>query len=128
VLSLADDYPRPVDRVDAELLDRAGAKKLRMLVEYPLAFPGRKLGEPRPTVWERVVTTSEFFAPNLGKESILAMHGCWFLPTKAGSAHLSLARLAGYLGGKELNATVDDAFARFYGRRKAGEGFSHVET
>ena len=96
VLSLADDYPRPVDRVDAELLDRAGAKKLRMLVEYPLAFPGRKLGEPRPTVWERVVTTSEFFAPNLGKESILAMHGCWFLPTKAGSAHLSLARLAGY--------------------------------
>jgi len=45
-----------------------------------------------------------------------------------GLVSMGLARLAGYLGGKELNATVDDAFARFYGRRKAGEGFSHVET
>jgi len=44
-----------------------------------------------------------------------------------GLVSLGLARLAGYLGGKELNATVGDAFAAHYGQRRCGEGH-HAEA
>ncbi len=96
VLCLADDYPRATEKVDEKLLNRAAAKRLRLYVEYPLAMAGVELGEPRPTLWERVVTTSDFFSPELARESIVALHGCWFLPTTAANPHLSLAKLAGY--------------------------------
>jgi hypothetical protein len=96
VLSLADEYPRPADTIDEKLLDRAAEKKLRMFIEYPASLPGLALGEPRPTLWERAVTSSDFFGPALPNEQILAMHGCWFLPVEVEKPHLVVARLAGY--------------------------------
>ena len=80
LLSLADDYPRPNDAVDQTLLDRAAHKELRLYIEYSASLPGLELGEPQPTQWERVVVASDFFAPELAPLSILAQHGCWFLP------------------------------------------------
>ncbi len=96
VLSLADNYPLPVDKVDQGMLDRAAGKKLRMFIEYPAALPGLPLGEPKPTLWERAVTSSNFFSPGIPKEAILAMHGCWYLPVEAENPHMVVARLAGY--------------------------------
>ncbi|HEY54112.1 MAG TPA: hypothetical protein G4N94_11705 [Caldilineae bacterium] len=80
VLSLADDYPRPNDAVSQALLDRAAQKELRLYIEYPASLPGLELGEPQPTEWERVVVASDFFAPQVDPLTILAQHGCWFLP------------------------------------------------
>jgi hypothetical protein len=43
------------------------------------------LGEPRLTRWERVVVSSGFFLPQLEPYSIVAQHGCWFLPVEPAS-------------------------------------------
>jgi hypothetical protein len=110
VLALADDYPRPSPALDEELEKLVEAKKLRLYLEYPAALPGVALGDPRPTRWERVVVSSDFFAPALERHTLLAQHGCWFLPVEPGPSlcegHLShgerqdvalaVARVAGY--------------------------------
>jgi len=96
VLILADDYPRASHRWNYDLLHAALSKALRLYIEYPASLPDLEIGEPRPTEWERVVVSSEFFAPALEKYTILALHGCWFLPVKVESPHLVAARVAGY--------------------------------
>ena len=77
-------------------LDLVHTKKLRLYAEYHASLPGVAVGDPRPVRWERVVTSSNFFAPTLQRHAILAQHGCWFLPTASEAAHLRVARVAGY--------------------------------
>ncbi|NLG49473.1 MAG: hypothetical protein GX552_05105 [Chloroflexi bacterium] len=96
VLALADDYPRASLIVDEGTLETAGARGLRLYIEYPASLPGLTLGEPQPTEWERVVVASDFFAPDIQPGEILALHGCWYLPTTAESPHMAVARVAGY--------------------------------
>ncbi|CAG7640488.1 hypothetical protein ACFQI7_30355 [Paenibacillus allorhizosphaerae] len=76
----------------------AQQKNLRLYVEFPSAVPDLTFGDPKPTEWERVVASSDFFAPELEKDRILALHGCWFLPVERAhqQAHLVVARVAGY--------------------------------
>lgn len=96
MLLLADRYPQRCLETDEVLLEEAAAKHLRLYVEFPESLPGLTLGEPRAAQWERAVVSSEFFAPELHKHAILAIHGCRFLPTEATAPHLVLARVAGY--------------------------------
>jgi hypothetical protein len=65
VLALADDYPRPAPPFDETLADLVASKNLRRYLEYPAPLPGMSLSEPRPTRWERVVVSSDFFLPQL---------------------------------------------------------------
>ncbi|MFA6110811.1 MAG: hypothetical protein WDA75_18785 [Candidatus Latescibacterota bacterium] len=83
VLALADTYPRPELVVTEQDLRQAATKGLRLYLEYPAAVAGLVLGEPRATQWERVVTSSEFFAPEVAQHRILALHGCYYLPVQA---------------------------------------------
>jgi len=96
VLALADGYPRASEGVDDGLLEAARAKGLRLYIEYPASLAGLEVGEPCPTEWERVVVSDDFFAPALERHTILALHGCWYLPVSAGGAQLVVARVAGY--------------------------------
>lgn len=96
VLCLADDYPRPGAAVPGVLLEQAAGKGLRLYLEYPRAAGGLRLGEPRPTQWERAVVASGFFGAALPAHRILALHGCWHLPVEAPAPHLVVARVAGY--------------------------------
>ena len=89
ILALADAYPRPDCRFDGSLAHRVADKGLRLYLEYPASLPGIVLGEPRPTQWERVVVSSDFFAPHLAPLTILAQHGCWFLPTGTSASGVS---------------------------------------
>lgn len=76
----------------------AQEKNLRLYVEFPSSVPDLMLGDPKPTEWERVVASSDFFAPELEKDRILALHGCWYLPLEHAykQVHLAVARVAGY--------------------------------
>ncbi len=96
VLVLADDYPTPTAQLDAALLQHAKAKHLRLYVEYPAMLAGVTCGAPRATRWERLIVIGDWFAPELPRESILAMHGAWFLPVAAAAPLLALGRVAGY--------------------------------
>jgi hypothetical protein len=95
VLSLADTYPRPSPAFDQRHADWVRAKGVRLYLEYPASLPGTSLGEPRPTTWERVVVTSDFFAPQVARHTILAQHGCWYLPFAAASPSAALPRSPG---------------------------------
>ncbi|MFH1903859.1 MAG: hypothetical protein ABIK20_07425 [Candidatus Omnitrophota bacterium] len=96
LLVLADDYPAPRHVIDREFLEEAKVKSLRVYIEYPSALSGVETGEPRLTEWERIVTTSDFFSPAIGRDEILALHGCWLLPVQSKKCHLAAARVAGY--------------------------------
>ncbi len=96
VLVLADGYPAKTTVIAPALLEAAGAKKLRLLVEYPAALPGLAIGEPRQTVWERAVVATDAFGPSLPRLRILAVHDCRFVPTKADEPLIALARVAGF--------------------------------
>lgn len=96
VLLLSDTYPLPSLELDEALLQLARDKRLRLYVEYPNKLPGVELGEPKATEWERVVVSSNFFAPNLPYNSILALHGCWYTQAEADEADMVVARVAGY--------------------------------
>ncbi len=98
LLALGDAYPCPGPAVTPAHLAAARAKGLRCYVEYPAAYPGLALGEPQPTEWERVVVASDWFAPELAAMRIVALHGCWLLPTEAAPAatHMAAAKVAGY--------------------------------
>jgi hypothetical protein len=95
ILSLADTYPRPSPAFDQRHASLVRAKELRLYLEYPASLPGIRLGEPRPTQWERVVVASGFFAPQLERHTILAQHGCWYLPFAAASPPAALPRSPG---------------------------------
>ena len=60
VLILADRYPDEPTPFDLSLLDQAGAKQLRVYVEYPHKLPGIELGQPQGIHWERAVVSSDF--------------------------------------------------------------------
>ena len=90
VLILADGYPGTTTVLDASLFEKARGKKLRLYVEYPSYLPGLELGGPRGTHWERAVIASDAFAPALAKLSILAIHGCRFVPLKAENPHIGI--------------------------------------
>jgi hypothetical protein len=96
LLALADDYPRPCHNVCTDMLTEAKRKNLRLYIEYPETLPGYTIGRPQPTKWERMVVSSNFFAPRLAMHTILVQHGCWFLPLHAEEPLLAAARVAGY--------------------------------
>lgn len=96
VLILADGYPNTLTAMDAGLFRRASEKRLRLYVEFPSFLPGLKLGAPRGTQWERLVVSSDVLAPALPPRSILAVHGCRFVPTSAPHPDLVLGRVAGF--------------------------------
>lgn len=108
VLCLADLYPRPSGELPTGSLALAAAKGLRLYIEYPAALAGTDIGPPRPTTSERLVVSSDAFAPDLEQDTILALHGCWFLPVKAAHPHLVMARVAGY--SKAPYGLPDDTF------------------
>lgn len=96
VLILADGYPAMTTALGPSLFQEAAAKKLRLYVEYPSFLPGVEIGAPRSTHWERAVIASDAFAPGLAKLRILAIHGCRFVPMKAGNPEIVLGRVAGF--------------------------------
>jgi hypothetical protein len=97
VLLLADDYPARQTALDPAGFDLVRQKNLRLLIEYPAALPGIELATPRTTTWERLVVSSDTFAPALPRMRILAAHDCRFVPISSSpSADLVVARVAGY--------------------------------
>lgn len=96
VLLLAQDYPTTSTHVDAELLEKARSKGLRLYIECPDAVPGCAFGARATATWERVVVTTNSVTASLAPLSILSISGCEYLPTTSSRAVLSLARVAGY--------------------------------
>ena len=80
VLLLAGEYPRLPVTVDSQSWELARKKNLRLFLEFPGAIPGIALGPPRTTAWERIVVSSDMFAPALSKMRILAANDCHFIP------------------------------------------------
>jgi hypothetical protein len=95
VLILADGYPEMTTVVDSLLFERAREKRLRLYIEYPSWLPGIEMAEPRSTLLERVVVTSDS-AVNLEKMKILALHDCRFIPVRVNDPILSVAKVAGF--------------------------------
>lgn len=98
LLLLSDGYPKAEPGLDERLLRLISDKRLRVYAEYPASVSGLDIGRPRLAEWERGVVSSERFAPELKPLSILALHGCWYVPVRSAglTAHLALARVAGY--------------------------------
>ena len=96
VLLLADGYPAVTTALDAALFDQAARKRLRLYVEYPSFLPGRTVGAPRGTQWERAAVASGAFSPSLAKLRILAIHDCHFVPIQAEHPHVVIGRVAGF--------------------------------
>ena len=97
MLLLADDYPVRQTALDAGGFDLARQKNLHLFIEYPAAVPGLELAPPRTTTWERLVVSSDRFAPALPRLRILAAHDCHFVPVSGSpAADLVVARVAGY--------------------------------
>ena len=96
VAILAQGYPQETTVVKAALLDLAAVKQLRVYIEYPTEVLGLRVGVPQAAHWERAVVTSPFFGPTLGKDRILAIHDCHFVPIHSGYTHLVLAQVAGF--------------------------------
>ncbi len=95
VMILSDDYPSGTTRLDSLLFGKAAEKNLRLFVEYPSFLPGMVVGQPRPTMLERVVVTTDKIE-NLTSMQILSMHECNYLPVSAGNALLSVGKVAGF--------------------------------
>lgn len=96
VLILAEGYPKEQTEIPSSLYDEASRKGLRLFVEYPSAAPGVAIGEPRSTVWERAVVSSDAFGPSLAKMRILALQDCHYMPVHASDPLLIVGRVAGF--------------------------------
>ncbi|WP_158302000.1 hypothetical protein [Paenibacillus mesophilus] len=98
VLLLADAYPKAELELEERYLRLIRDKRLRIYAEYPSSAPGLEISSPRQALWERGVVSSDRFAPGVEALSILALHGCWFLPVRNTglTSHLVLTRVAGY--------------------------------
>jgi hypothetical protein len=96
VLLLADGYPENALALPDGLWERAAARRLRLYVEFPAALPDMEVGAARAAVLERGVVSSDFFGPELPALRILALHGCRFVPVRADTSHLVMARVAGF--------------------------------
>jgi hypothetical protein len=97
VLLLADGYPIRQTALNPAGFALAEKKNLRVFIEYPAALPGLELAPPRTTTWERLVVSSDKFAPVLPRLRVLAAHDCHFVPVNGVPApDLVVARVAGY--------------------------------
>ena len=97
VLVLADNYPTKPTALEPTAFALAESKKIRLFIEYPAAIPGIELASPRATTWERIIVSSQRFAPALPKLRILAAHNCHYIPLSGTPpADLVMARVAGY--------------------------------
>jgi hypothetical protein len=98
VLILADGYPEQRTRVPASALKMAEEKHLRLFLEYPEPIEGIEftVDKPQTTTWERGIVASGVFGTSLARLSILAVHGCYFIPVKAEKPWLVVGRVAGF--------------------------------
>lgn len=96
VLILASGYPDRTTALEPGLLEQAAERRLRLYVEYPAEVPGRAVGAPQTTQWERGVVASDWFGPDLPARRILAIHDCRYVPVAAPAPHLAVARVAGF--------------------------------
>jgi len=96
VLILADGYPKETTVVGKDVFTKAAAKRLRLLVEYPGALPGLKVGKPTSTHVQRVVINSDFFGSDLKKLRIVSVNGLHYVPLAAAKSHLVAAQVAGF--------------------------------
>jgi len=96
VLILADEYPQKTTVIGKDVFTQAAAKRLRLLVEYPCALPGLKVGKPTRTHVERVVISSDFFGENLKKLRIVSVNGLHYVPVASARSHMVAARVAGF--------------------------------
>ncbi|MBI2298054.1 MAG: discoidin domain-containing protein [Armatimonadetes bacterium] len=81
--------------VDEGLLRRAAARRLRVYVEEPAAFPGVSFSTPRRAGVERGVVASDFAAPGLPRGRILGLGSVAYRSVAAEHPWLVLARVAG---------------------------------
>ena len=96
IMILADGYPEATTELDSILFRAAARKNLRLYVEFPATLPAMNVGDPSDIEWERAVVSSDAFAPELENLRILMIHGCRFVPVKAESSHIVMARVAGF--------------------------------
>ena len=96
VLILADGYPKTKVAINQNSYDLAKTKNLRLYVEYPAFVPGLSIGDPKTTLWERLVISSDQLGPTLPKQQIMVAHQCYYLPATAASPLLVVAKVAGY--------------------------------
>ncbi len=95
VLLLGDGKAAGGDAIDA-LLTRAGAKRLRLYIEFPSEMLGQPAADAKRIEWERVVVSSDRFGPALAMNRILMLPECRFVPLPEGRPLLVLARVAGF--------------------------------
>ena len=97
MLLLADHYPEQTTALEPAAFALARSRNLRLFLEYPAALPGLAVGAPRATTWERLIVSSDRFAPALPRLRILAAHDCHYVPVSGSlNADLVIARVAGY--------------------------------
>ena len=95
LLILADGYPVNTTSLDTLIYKEAVRKKLKLYIEYPSWLPGMKSRQPRETLLERVVVTTDMIK-GLDKMQILSIHGCFYTPFDADNHLLSLSKVAGF--------------------------------
>ncbi|MCY2931391.1 MAG: hypothetical protein NTV86_18265 [Planctomycetota bacterium] len=95
VLILAEDYPAKTTVVEASVWEEVRRKKLRLYVEYPAALPALAVGQPNEDKLLRGVVTSGFFGAELTPMRIVTINDCRFVPVKAETPHMVLAKVAG---------------------------------
>jgi hypothetical protein len=96
---MTDRYPAAGPELNEGHVQAIESKRLKLYVEYPQSFPGVTVGSPQSANGERVVAASDMFAPQAERMTIMAMHGCWYVPLHMpdkSAVHLALARVAGY--------------------------------
>jgi hypothetical protein len=96
VLILADGYPDRETPLNAELFESAAHKRLRLYVEFPSFLPGKEMGRPRETKWERGVVSADAFGQALRKMRIVTINSCRFIPVDVENPYLVMARVAGF--------------------------------
>lgn len=96
VLVLADEYPEESVTLPANFFQQAEAKKLRLFLEFPASLPGMEPGSPQRISLERGVVQTDFFGEKLAPMRIVMPQDCHFLPVSVDSAHLVLAKVAGF--------------------------------
>lgn len=92
---LADGYPASGTALDAELLQAARCKHLRVYIEYPERLPNQIPAESRSTVYERLVAAQNF--GQLQAQDIFVQNGCHYRTfTTKESPIVAIAKVAGY--------------------------------
>jgi hypothetical protein len=98
LLLLGKAYPQadPQNSISLASLKHITAKKLRVYLEYPAAYPQLDLSsKPLETQLERGVVTSDIFGSSLPRLALLGIHNCHILPVKVDSPLIVLAKVVG---------------------------------